>query len=84
MFICFNLNLHFLVAGLLEDELLISLKSCSAAAANVAFCRGCDCRCSPVPCGCVASHACTSVWLGTGFCHGWVEGKRAAVFCCCG
>ena len=47
-------------------------------------CRECDCRYSHVPRGCVASRAFTSVLLGTGFCHGWVEGKRAAVFCRCG
>ena len=47
-------------------------------------CRECDCRCSPVPRGCVASRACTSVWLGTGFFRGWVESKRAAVLCRCG
>ena len=40
------------------------------------------CRCSPVPRGRVVSRACTSVWLGTGFSHGWVS--CAAVFCRCG
>ena len=48
------------------------------------MCRKCDCRCSRVPRGCVVSRACTSVQLGTAFCHEWVEGKRAAVFCRCG
>ena len=50
------------------------------------FCACCECvcQCNPVARGCFASRACTSVWLGTGFCHGWVEGKHAAVFCRCG
>ena len=59
-------------------------KWCSAGAAIVAIVVIGGCRCISVPHGCVASCACTSVWLGTGFSHRWTEGKRAAVFCHCG
>ena len=78
MFICFNLKFIF-SCGLPTWRLIPDqFKWCSAAAANVAFVVS-DCRYSPVPRGCVASRACTSVWLDPGFCHGWVEGKRAVV-----
>ena len=50
-------------------------KWCSAAAANVAFVVSVIVDVVLYR-GCVASRACTSVWLGTCFCHGWVGGKR--------
>ena len=83
VFICLNLKLTFSCSlptwRLIPDQ----YKWCIAAAANAAFGEG-NCRYSPVPSGCVSSRACTSIWLGAGFCCGWVESKRAVVFCRCG
>ena len=74
--ISFNLMM-FTFSGDLPTWRLIPDQWCSAGSAIVAFVVSVIVNVAMYLA--VVLHRDT--WLGTGFCHGWVEGKRASVFC---